>query len=92
MSHSDGDRARHRRLLNKPGKMAFRDDVFKQAGGRCQCIMKACSDHTGRCNAMLRGDWEMHRTTAGEAYTLSSVKAMCQTCHRKTPTYGRGKQ
>ncbi len=63
--------------------MAFRDDVFKQAGGRCQCIMKACSDHTGRCNAMLRGDWEIHRTTAGEAYTLSSVKAMCQTCHVK---------
>ena len=63
--------------------MAFRDDVFKQAGGRCQCIMKACSQHTGRCNAMLRGDWEMHRTTSGGAYTLSSVKAMCQTCHRK---------
>ncbi len=70
--------------------MAFRDDVFKQAGGRCQCTMQTCSHHTGRCNAMLRGEWEIHRLTAGKR-TLSTV-AMCQRCHRKTPTYGRGKR
>ncbi len=72
--------------------MAFRDDVFNQAGGLCQCTMKICPHHTGRCNAMLRGDWEIHRTTAGGAYTLSGVEAMCQRCHRKTPSYGRGKR
>ena len=72
--------------------MAFRDDLFNQASGRCQCTMKTCSHHTGRCNAMLRGGWELHRTTAGGAYTLSGTTAMCQRCHRKTPSYGRGKQ
>ena len=72
--------------------MAFRDDLFKRANGLCECTTKTCNHHTGRCNAMLRGDWEMHRTTAGGAYTLSGTTAMCQTCHRKTPTYGSGKR
>ncbi len=72
--------------------MALRDDVFNRAVGRCECTMKTCSRHTGRCNAMLVGAWEIHRTTAGGAYTLSGVTAMCQTCHRNTPSYGVGKR
>ncbi len=71
--------------------MAFRDDVYQRAGGRCQCTMKTCSHHTGGCNAMLVGAWEIHRITAGGSYTPSNVKAMCQRCHRNTPTYGVGK-
>ena len=72
--------------------MAFRDDVFNRAGGLCQCTMKTCSHHTGRCNAMLRDDWEIHRTTAGCTYNLSDVEAMCPRCYRNTPSYGRGKR
>ncbi len=72
--------------------MPIRDEVYKRAGGKCECKMKACSHHTGRCNAMLRGEWEVHRLIAGGTYTLSNVIAMCQTCHRKTPSYGRGKR
>ena len=72
--------------------MVFRDDVFNRAIGRCECTMNTCSHHTGRCDAMLLDDWEIHRTTAGGAHTLSGVEAMCQTCHRKTPSYGRGKR
>ena len=69
--------------------MALREDVFARAGGRCECTMKNCG-HTGRCSAMLRGEWEIHRINAGGAYTLSNVIGMCQTCHRNTPSYGIG--
>jgi hypothetical protein len=72
--------------------MAFRDDVYNRAGGKCECRMTSCSHHTGRCNAMLRGEWEIHRITAGGPYNLSNVLAMCQTCHRNTPSYGVGKR
>ena len=67
-----------------------KEDLYKRAGGKCECTMSKCSHHTGRCNAMLRGAWEAHRVTAGGAYTLSNLIAMCQICHRNTPSYGRG--
>ena len=47
----------------------LRDAVYRRAGGKCECTMQTCSHHTGRCNAMLRGAWEIHRITAGGAYT-----------------------
>ncbi len=72
--------------------MGIREDVFERADGKCECKMSICSHHTGRCGAMLRGEWEVHRITAGGSYTLSNVIAMCQTCHRNTPTYGAGKR
>lgn len=43
--------------------MAIRDEVRERA--------------KGRCNAMLRGDWEMNGRTAGGPYTLGNVVAMC---------------
>lgn len=72
--------------------MSIRDDVYKRAGGKCECRMKTCDQHTGRCNAMLRGEWQIHRITAGGAYILSNVIAMCERCHRRTPSFGRGKR
>ena len=72
--------------------MTIRDEVYQRSGGKCECTMSVCNHHSGRCNAMLRGEWEVHRITAGGPYTLSNVKAMCQTCHRNTPTYGSGKR
>ena len=52
--------------------MAFRDDVYNRAGGKCECKMKTC-DHSGRCPAMLRGEWEIHRITAGGPYRLATL-------------------
>ena len=72
--------------------MALRDDVYNRAGGKCECKMMSCAHHVGRCSAMLRGEWEVHRKTAGGPYILSNVVAMCQTCHRNTPSYGVGKR
>ena len=69
---------------------AMRISLHTRAGGKCECEMIRCTHHTGRCNAMLRGEWEAHRLRAGGEYVLSNLKAMCQTCHRNTPTYGRG--
>lgn len=66
-----------------------RRKLYKRAKGKCECTMKGCYQHTGRCNAMLRGRWHAHRITAGGSYILSNIKAMCQTCHRNTPSYGR---
>ena len=67
-----------------------RDNLFRRAGGKCECTMTGCSHHSGRCSAMLRGPWEAHRLRAGGSYVLSNLKAMCQTCHRNTPSFGRG--
>lgn len=72
--------------------MGIREDVFARANGQCECTMQ-CSHHAGkRCPHQLRGEWEVHRLTAGGAYTLSNVKGLCQTCHRNTPSYGVGKR
>jgi len=72
--------------------VALRDEVYRRAGGRCECTMVTCSHHSGRCNVVLRGEWEVHHVTAGGPDTLSNVKAMCQTCHRNTPSYGVGRR
>jgi hypothetical protein len=66
--------------------VSLREDVYRRAGGRCECRMKTCSHHSGRCNAVLRGEWEVHRIIAGGPYILSNVAAMCQRCHRNTPS------
>ncbi len=66
----------------------LRDEVHQRAGGQCECRMTICNHHTGRCKAMLRGAWEVHRIRAGGAYTLSNSVGMCQRCHRNTPSYG----
>jgi hypothetical protein len=78
--------------MAKSATPSLREAAFKRAGGQCQCAMKTCSHHTNgrRCPANLRGEWELHRIDAGGSYTLSNVLAMCQTCHRNTPTYGVG--
>lgn len=70
---------------------AEREAAYRRAGGKCECTMVRCG-HGGRCNAMLRGAWELHRITAGGSYALSNVVAMCQTCHRNTPSYGVGRR
>jgi hypothetical protein len=67
----------------------LRDDVYRRADGRCECDMKVCG-HAGRCTNALRGEWELHRRTAGGPYTMANVLGMCQTCHRNTPSYGVG--
>lgn len=67
----------------------LRAAVYRRAGGRCECTMGRCG-HGLRCTATLRGEWDVHRIQAGGAYVLSNVLGMCQTCHRNTPSYGRG--
>lgn len=74
-----------------PISTKMKEDLYDRADGRCECTMKLCTHHTGRCNAMLRGAWEAHRISAGGLYILSNLEAMCQTCHRNTPSYGRGR-
>jgi hypothetical protein len=68
----------------------MREKLYERANGCCECEMKRCPQHTGRCGAMLRGPWGAHRKSAGRSYRLGNLTAMCQTCHRNTPTYGRG--
>lgn len=62
--------------------------LYNRAGGRCECTMKVCSHHTGRCTHGLYS-WEAHHRTAGGPDTLSNLIAMCATCHKNTRTYGR---
>lgn len=76
--------------MNTSLTQQMRDDLYRRAGGRCECTMLRCTHHAGRCPAALRGPWEAHRLNAGGQYVLSNLLAMCQTCHRNTPSYGRG--
>lgn len=71
--------------------MAFRDDVYQRAGGKCECTMRTCG-HSGRCNATLRGEWHVHHLTAGGPDVLSKVLGLCKECHKETPSYGAGKR
>ena len=75
--------------MSQYASQQLRDEAFKRAGGRCECEMTVCG-HSGRCSAVLRGPWELHRRKAGGPYELGNVIAMCQTCHRNTRTYGVG--
>ena len=62
--------------------------LFQRAGGRCECTMKICPHHTGRCTTQLRGGWHAHHRTAGGPDNLGNLTAMCVTCHKNTRTYG----
>ena len=64
--------------------------LYQRAGGRCECEMKVCAHHTGRCTHQLRGsNWHAHHRSAGGGDHLGNLIAMCVTCHKNTPTYGR---
>jgi 5-methylcytosine-specific restriction endonuclease McrA len=80
--------------------MAFSESVVKQAwdrsGGKCEC-KRAAHGHTGRCNHTLLWSsqgkdtdfgWEAHHINANGPDTLSNCEILCQTCHKKTGTYG----
>ena len=66
-----------------------RKELYQRAGGKCECNMKVCSHHSGRCNRQLGRNWQAHHRTAGGADHLGNLIAMCPECHRNTRTYGR---
>ncbi len=75
--------------------MAFsqetKDKGYARAGGKCECEAITHTNHRGRCNAMLRGEWHLHHRIAvssGGDDSLGNSVAMCVTCHRQTGTYG----
>jgi len=70
----------------------LRAELYKRAGGKCECTMSVCSHHGAgqRCpHSLVAGSWEAHHKTAGGPDTLSNLIAMCATCHKNTGTYGR---
>jgi HNH endonuclease len=75
--------------------MAFSEDVIAQiwrrAGGRCECT-RNCREHSGRrCNVELRaGQWHAHHLTAQSASgadTVNNGQALCVPCHENTRSY-----
>jgi len=75
--------------------MAFSEETknqaWRRAGGKCECTLKTCSHHTGRCNSSL-SKWHAHHKVAvasGGDDTLSNCGALCVRCHENTRTYGR---
>jgi len=80
--------------------MVFSDSTILQAwqraGGKCECGRDSCG-HYGRCGKQLEwnargsefyGGWEAHHVTAGGPDTASNCEILCQSCHKKTRTYG----
>jgi len=68
---------------------AVRQELYRRAGGRCECTMTVC-DHLGRCSRLLAAPyWDAHHNAAGGPDTASNLTAMCGTCHKNTRTYGR---
>jgi len=80
--------------------MSFSEDIVKQAwrrsGERCECRRTTCG-HMGRCNKSLlwnsrgkesEGGWEAHHINAHGSDSLSNCEILCQSCHKKTGSYG----
>jgi len=65
--------------------------LYNRAGGRCQCTMHLCAHHRGghRCPHRLAEGWQAHRISPSKGYVLSNLAAMCKTCHKNTPSFGR---
>jgi len=69
-----------------------RRELYKRAGGKCECTMSVCDHHRAgsRCPRSLAwGYWEAHHLNANGPDTLGNLIAMCATCHKNTRTYGR---
>ncbi len=67
-------------------------ELYRRANGQCECTMSVCSHHRvgQRCpHKLIAESWEAHHKTSGGPDTLSNLIAMCATCHKNTPTYGR---
>lgn len=68
---------------------AVRAEIYTRAGGRCECTMNVCG-HSGRCKTGLYSPyWDAHHRNANGPDIPSNLIAMCATCHKNTPTYGR---
>lgn len=67
-----------------------REALYKRAGGRCECEMRVCSHHTGRCFKPLVGSkWDAHHKVKGGSDDPGNLTAMCEACHKNTRTYGQ---
>ncbi len=68
-------------------------ELYKRAGGRCECTMSVCDHGSRRCSRGLSaGYWDAHHkvsVSSGGPDTLSNLTAMCARCHKNTRTYGR---
>lgn len=64
-------------------------ELYRRAGGRCECTMSVC-DHKGRrCpRGLSAGYWDAHHKSRNGGDGLSNLVAMCATCHKNTRTYG----
>lgn len=69
-----------------------RKALYSRAQGQCECTMAVCNHHRPgqRCTrSLVAGYWDAHHKTSGGPDTLSNLIAMCATCHKNTPSYGR---
>jgi len=68
-----------------------RKEIYKRAGGRCECVMSLCKHHAAgeRCAHKLGLGWEAHHKWANGPSVPSNLIAMCRTCHKNTRTYGK---
>jgi hypothetical protein len=69
-----------------PGDQKVREDAYKRANGLCECTMRTCNHHTGRCEAPLI-HWELHRISMDGKYTIDNVIAICETCRKTQSPY-----
>ena len=73
---------------------ATKETIFQNAHGHCQG--KGCHKQIvlNNHNDGERGAWQAHHKTSvqsGGSDTASNGKALCNACHRDTPTYGKHK-
>lgn len=69
---------------------AVRAEIYKRAGGRCECTMLSC-DHNGkRCTRGLYSPgWDAHHVNRNGPDTAGNLLALCATCHKITRSYGQ---
>ncbi len=71
---------------------AVKDQIYRQAGGRCQCNRMSCHGSGGRCTAKLgRNQGQFHHLRSllsGGPDTAANGQHLCVKCHQNTASYG----
>ncbi len=70
-----------------PFPQSVKDAVKKRSGGRCECRRSICP-HSGRCTARAAEFNHKQSQRSGGSDTPANCEHLCESCHRRTRSYG----
>ncbi len=79
--------------MSQPIPDEVRRVLFRRAKGQCECRGPFCKHHkvAERCPHGLGPGWDGHHIDRDGPSVASNLTAMCATCHKNTPSFGKPK-